>query len=227
MTPASWWTMPADAGPLSGPDETRVATPLPTANRPKGYAALAVMLIVGLAALGYWLYARAGAKVPVLVAARTIPAGHVITSADLTTVDVAGAVTAVAGGHRAEVVGHTAAVTIVARTPVQLAMLSSQPPLPSSQALVGVAEAPGQVPSSGLAPGDVVEVLRLPAKTAGVSSLPSPVMATAAVFDVQANPAVAGGELLTLLAPKTAAAPITAASDAGLVALVKVGGPAS
>jgi hypothetical protein len=66
--------------------------------------------------------------------------------------------------------------------------------------------------------------MQLPQKTASASSVSSPVLATATVYDVRANPAVEGGTLLTLLAPKAAAYAITAASDAGLVALVQVGG---
>ena len=38
--------------------------PLSTRTRPKGYAALAVALIVGLGALGYYFYASAGSKTP-------------------------------------------------------------------------------------------------------------------------------------------------------------------
>jgi hypothetical protein len=216
--------------PMAGPSANGhrstgvLSTPLPTTNRPKGYAALAVMLIVGLGVLGYWFYTQAGAKVPVLMAARNIPAGHVIAASDLKTVSVSGGVTAVAANHMSEVVGQTAAVEILPQTPVQLAMVTTRSPLSSTQVLVGVAEAPGQVPSSGLVPGDQVEVLQLPQKTAATSSVSSPVLATATVYDVRTNPAVEGGTLLTLLAPKTAAYPITAASDAGLVALVKVGG---
>jgi hypothetical protein len=188
---------------------------------------LAVVLIVGFAVLGYWFYAQAGVKVSVLVAARDIPAGHVITAADLTSTPVAGGITAVAANHLSEVVGHPAAVEILPRTPVQLAMIASGSPLPAGDVLVGVAEAPGQIPSSGLAPGDVVEVLQLPTKTSSTSSATSPAVATATVFDVRANPAVEGGTLLTLEAPKATAYAITAASDAGLVALVQLTGPAS
>jgi hypothetical protein len=151
----------------------------------------------------------------------------VITSADLTTEPVAGGITAVAADHLSEVVGHTAAVEILPRTPVQLAMVSTGNPLPAGEVLVGVAEAPGQIPSSGLAPGDVVEVLQLPAKTSSPSSVSSPVLATATVFDVRANPAVEGGALLTLETPKAAAYAITAASDGGLVALVQQSEPVS
>jgi hypothetical protein len=201
-----------------------LSTPLSTTNRPKGYAALAVMLIVGFGAWGYWLYGQAGAKVPVLIAAHEIPAGHVVARSDLSTLSVAGGVTAVAADHLSEVVGRTAAVEILPGTPVQLAMVTAGSSLSPSQVLVGVAEAPGQVPSSGLVPGDRVEVLGLPPKTAGNASVRSPVLATATVYDARANPAVEGGTLLTLLAPRAAAVPITAASDAGLVALVKVAG---
>jgi hypothetical protein len=102
-------------------------------------------------------------------------------------------------------------------------MVTTRSSLSPTQALVGVAEAPGQIPSSGLAPGDEVEVVGLPQKTATVSSVASPVLATATVYDVRPNPAVEGGTLLTLIAPKADVYPITAASDAGLVALAKVG----
>jgi Flp pilus assembly protein CpaB len=217
--------MPMSAPSANGHRATAsLSTPLPTSNRPKGYAALAMMLIVGLGVLGYWFYAQAGAKVPVLVAARDIPAGHVIAAADLKTVNVSGGVTAVAGNHMSEVVGRTAAVEILPQTPVQLAMVASRSSLSPSQALVGVAEAPGQIPSAGLVPGDQVQVLELPQKSASLSSVSSPVLATATVFDVRGNPSVTGGTLLTLVAPRSAVYPITAASDAGLVALVQIGG---
>jgi hypothetical protein len=197
------------------------STPLSTVNRPRGYIALAIALIVGFAVLGYWFYAQAGGKVSVLVAAREIPAGHVITTADLTSEPVAGGITAVAADHLSEVVGHPAAVEILARTPVQLAMVSAGSPLPSGDVLVGVAEAPGQIPSSGLVPGDSVVVVQLPAKTAPASSVSSPVLGTATVFDVRVNPAVTGGTLLTLQVPKVSAYAVTVASDAGSVALVQ------
>jgi hypothetical protein len=206
---------------------TTLSTPLSTSNRPRGYVALAIVLIVGFAALGYWFYAQAGGKVSVLVASHDIPAGHVITAGDITSEQVAGGITAVAANHLSEVVGHPAAVEILPRTPVQLAMISAGSPLPPGDVLVGVATAPGQIPSSGLAPGDVVTVFQLPAKTSSASSVASPVLATATVFDVRANPAVEGGMLLTLEAPKAAAYPITAASDAGLVALAQQSGSTS
>jgi Flp pilus assembly protein CpaB len=222
MTNSTQRTMPMTMGSSNGHHAgVNASTPLSTVNRPRGYIALAVALIVGFAVLGYWFYAQAGGKVSVLVAAQEIPAGHVITAADLTSEPVAGGITAVAADHLSEVVGHPASVEILPHTPVQLAMVSVGNPLPSGDVLVGVAEAPGQIPSSGLAPGDSVEVMQLPAKTAPASSVSSPVLATATVFDVRANPAVTGGTLLTLEVPKASSYAVTAASDAGSVALVQ------
>ena len=53
-------------------------TALPTRQRRPGYIALAVVLIVGLAALGGYWYSQAGRKAPVVVVIRDVPAGHVI-----------------------------------------------------------------------------------------------------------------------------------------------------
>jgi SAF domain len=160
MTSSGPRTMPMPGASANGHRASAgLSTPLPTSSRPRGYIALAVMLIVGFAALGYWFYAQAGSKVAVLTAAREIPAGHVITASDLSTTDVAGGITAVAANHMSEVVGRTAAVEILPRTPVQLAMVTSASPIAAGQVLVGVAVAPGQIPSSGLTPGETVEAV--------------------------------------------------------------------
>lgn len=205
-----------------------MTSPLSTRQRPKGYAALAVALIIGLGALGYYFYTSAGAKVPVVVAVQDVPVGHTIQRADLSTIEVSGGVTAVAGSHLSSLVGQTATVEILPNSLVQRSMVTSGSALTSGQGLVGVAAAPGQIPSAGLQPGDKVEVLQLQQK--GVSmpaagSSTSPVLEQAAtVYDVRPNPSSAGGTLLTLVVPTADAFGISQASNAGLIALVKVGG---
>ena len=151
-----------------------LATPssLSTKVRPKGYAALAVALLVGFGALGFWFYTSAGQKVPVVVAVRDIPVGHTIARADLSTIEVSGGVTAVAGDHLSSLLGQTAAVEIQPNTLVQRSMVTAGTQLPAGDGLVGVAAAPGQIPSSGLAPGDKVEVFQLTQK--GVTSTATP-----------------------------------------------------
>jgi len=202
-------------------------TQLPTRTRPKGYAALAVALLVGFGALGAWFYTSAGSKVPVVMAKNDIPVGHVIGRDDLTTVDVAGGVTAVSADHLSSLLGQRAAVEILPNTLVQRAMVTSGSPVAAGQGLVGVAAAPGQIPSSGLVPGDTVEVLQLPQKgvaAASTSSASAVLVASATVFDVRPNTSSSGGTLLTLIVPTSAAFGVAQASNAGQIALVKLGG---
>lgn len=226
-------TVPTQASTANGHrGQPRLSTPLSTRTRPKGYAALAVALIVGCGALGYYFYTTAGAKVPVVIAKRDIPVGHSITRDDLTTVAVAGGVTAVAARNLPSLIGQHAAVEILPNTLVQRAMVTQDSGLAANQGLVGVAVAPGQIPSSGLLPGDKVEVLQLPTKNAGPSSpssspssaVGSAVLVPAAtVYDVRANPSTSGGTLLTLVVPTASAFGVAQASNNGLIALVKVG----
>ena len=221
---------PAASPPANGhrPAKGQRGTALPTRTRPKGYAALAVALIVGFGALGFWFYTSAGSKTPVVMATQEIPIGHVIQREDLTTVEVAGGVTAVAGANLRTLVGRVAAVEILPNTLVQRAMVTGGSPVPAGQGLVGVAAAPGQIPSSGLVPGDKVEVLQLPQKDAPVSAnssaASSVLVGSATVFDVRPNTTSTGGTLLTLVVPKDAAYGVAQASNDGQIALVKLGG---
>lgn len=216
----------------TGPGSSPLAG-LSTRTRPKGYAALAVALIVGFGALGYHFYTAAGAKTSVVVAAQDIPVGHTISRQDLTTTEVAGGVTAVAGGNLSSLLGQHASVKILKDTLVQRAMVTTGSTVTSGQSLVGVAVVPGQIPSSGLAPGDKVQVLQLPDKgasssgttpTSGSAAAGATLVQSATVFDVRANPTSAGGTLLTLLVPAADAFGVAQASNNGAIALIKAGG---
>jgi hypothetical protein len=91
--------------------------PLPTRQRRPAFMAIGAAVV--LAAVGAWLYDQAGAKTPVVVVVADVPAGHVVERSDVSTVDVAGAITAVAGGHLEAVVGQTAAVHLLPNTLLQ------------------------------------------------------------------------------------------------------------
>ena len=213
-------------GPYPG---ARPGTALPTRHRRPGYIALAVVLIVGLAALGAFWYSRAGQKTPVVVVIRDVPAGHVITRSDVSTVDVAGAVTAIGGSRIDSVVGQVATVELLPNTLLQRSMLTSSNPLLASDAMVGVALKPGQLPAAGLSDGATMQVLQLPSKEnvtgAGSSAALTAIVlaARATVYGSTADPSQTGGTLLTLIVPKAASSSIAAAASAGLVALVQVG----
>lgn len=231
-------TAPVPTASVSGhraPGGPRVGEALPTRERRSALVALAVVLVVGLAAVGAYLYTQAGKKVPVVVVTTDVPAGHTITRRDLSTVGVAGLVTALGAARLESVVGQTAAVELLPNTLLQRAMLTTGPTIGTGQAQVGVEVKPGQIPADGLNIGDTVEVLGLPDKnaasstatTAGGGAGPrggaSVLVASATVFATEPDPSASGGTLLTLDVPTAAAAGVAAASNAGLIALVRVG----
>jgi hypothetical protein len=201
--------------------------PLVTRQRKPGYVALGVLLIVGLAALGGYLYITAGQKTPVVVVVNQVPAGHVVAAGDLSTIDVAGGVVAIAGPDLSTVVGETATIDLLPDMVLQRSMLTAEPALGVDQAQVGVALRVGQMPADGLLPGDTVQVLQLPAKdTAAAAGAPAAaavvLQQSVPVFSAVPDPSQAGGAVVTLTVPTAGAAAIAAAGGQGLVALVKV-----
>ena len=212
-------------GRVQGPRPPAVA--LPTRQRRPGYTALALTLIVTLAATGAWLYQQAGQKTAVVVVVARVPAGHPVSRADLSMVDVAGAVTAVSAAHLDSVVGQNAAVDLLPGMLLQRSMLTSADPLSAGQAEVGVALSGGRVPADGLAPGDTVTALRVPSGATGGGAAAEPpgvvLVAKARVFSSRPDPAQAGGTLVTLIVPAERAPAVAAASAAAAIALVRVG----
>jgi len=204
-----------------------LGTALPTRERHNGRIALALVLIVGLAGGGAYLYSSAGSKTPVVEVVRQVQVGQALQRADLTTIDVSGPVTAFGGARLEELVGRRAAVTLVPHTLLQKAMIAQGQTLQTGQAQVGVAVTSGQIPADGLEPGDVVRVLRLPDKNAAGASVPAVLAARATVFSSVPDPTTNGSTLLTLVVLDANSNQIAAASGAGLVALVKVPGSGS
>lgn len=220
---------------MSAPAATRAparpgtaGAPLPTRQRRPGYAALAVTLIVGLAAFSAWLFVQAGHKTPVVVVAREVPTGHVIERADLSTVSVAGAITAIAGKNLDSVVGKTAAVPLLPGTLLQTSMVSAEGALEAGTAAVGVALKGGQLPADGVDPGDTVAVLQVPTVAAagggraGDGADAQVLVEQARVFSARPDPAQPGGTLVTVLVPADDYVAVAAASGTGQVALVEV-----
>lgn len=208
---------------------------LPTRQRHNGLTALAVALIVGLAAVGAYLYSSAGSKVPVVMVVRHVQAGQVLQRQDLTTVAVSGGVTAFGAGRLPGLVGERAAVTLLPNMLLQQSMVTTGRTLQAGHAQVGVAVTAGQIPADGLAPGDVVRVVQVPDKgagggagaTAAGAARPAVLAPRATVFASVPDPATNGSTLLTLVVPDAASNAIAAVSAAGLVALVKIPGSGS
>jgi hypothetical protein len=212
-----------DTATAGGVGRTDLHAPLPTRERHPGYVALAVALIVGLAAIGAYLYVQAGAKTPVVKVVRAVPAGHTIDRADLSTTAVAGGVTAIAATHLDEVVGKTAAVQLLPDMLLMRSMVTDASALSGSVSLVGMALKPGQLPD-GLGAGDTVTVLQLPGRdvAAGPVGLSRVLVEKARVYSVRPDPSAGGGTLVSVLVPVASVPAVAAAGGTGLAALARV-----
>lgn len=211
----------------TGPERARIGRavgPRPARGRRTGWAALAVALMLGFGVLGGYLFLQAGTKTPVVVMAKTVPAGHVITRADLSSVTIAGALTTIATADLDSVVGRRAAVTVLAGTPLQRSMLSSDGALQPGQAHVGLAVTSGQIPADGVRAGDTVQVLRLPGTGAAADpdDQAQVLVPATPVWSARPDPARPGGVLLTVTVPAETVGEIVSASGAGQVAVVRV-----
>jgi hypothetical protein len=137
---------------------------LPRRRRP-GMIALAVALVGAGILASAALYQRQNHQVPVILVAAAVPAGSVITAADLTTTSIAAGpgIKDIPARQLSQVTGLVAATAL--RPGMLLApseLTTSLPPAPG-QVLVPLAFKPAALPASGLAPGDQVVVIATPA----------------------------------------------------------------
>lgn len=203
--------------------------PLPTRSRRPGLIAAAVLLIVGFALAGALLVSNAGGTTQVLVAARPVPAGQVITTADLTAAPVSGSVRAISAADLNTLVGQTAAVGLVQGQLLNRDMLTGAAVPAPGESLVGLALRPGQLPADGLGVGDRVQAIVVAAVgDAGVQPETTVrVLATGEVFALRPDPASASDTLVTLVVPADAAGRIATHGATGQVGLIKIASEAS
>ncbi|MGQ0631501.1 MAG: SAF domain-containing protein [Sporichthyaceae bacterium] len=204
------------------------ARPLPTRARRPGLIAAAVLLIVGFALAGGLLVSNAAGKTEVLVVAGPVPAGHVLGTGDVRAVSVAGDLRAIKVADLATVLGRTAAVDLVGGQLLNRDMLTDALlPVPG-QSMVGLALAPGRLPGDGLAVGDRVQAIAVPATAnpADQRATPPRVLATGEVFAIRVDATTAADTLVTVLVSSEAAGRLAADAAAGQVSLIKVAAPA-
>lgn len=222
-------TAPGRTGELNGTpiaQQPAARRPLPTRGRRPGLIGAAAVLIIGFALTGALLVSGAGGTTQALVAARPVPAGQVITAADLTTAAVAGPVRAIAAAAEATVIGQTAAVGIVGGQLLNRDMLTTATVPAAGQSLVGLALHPGQLPGDGLGIGDKVQAIVIagPTDPAGASApeAETRVLATGDVFALRPDPSSGGDTLVTLVVPSASAGRVATQGAAGHVGLIKV-----
>lgn len=178
---------------------------------------LGMILVVGGALLFAALAASLSGRQSVLAMARSVPAGQVVTEADLAEVRMAsdGGLRAIAAADRHTVVGQTAALDLIEGTLVTRDHLGAGSGPGPGKAVIGVALKPGQVPSSELAPGDRVQVLDTgTAPVAGERSQPR-ALAGARVSEVErVDTGASSGEVVVSLVVEEVEAPAIAAAAA-------------
>lgn len=203
--------------------------PMPVRRRRPALAALAVMLVVGCAAVSASLALASEDSVSVLTVTRRVPAGQALTAADLGTATISGSgLTALDARSRGEVVGLTAAVDLLPGTLLSGAMVTRDPVPGPGQAVVGLSLKPGLLPDAELRAGSFVMVVRLAAPT-GSPGTAAPdragdqiLVPRARVLSETSDPTT-GGRLVSLLLERAAAADVTRAAAAGTVSLVVIG----
>lgn len=203
-----------------------LAAPSPRrAGRRSGRRVVGGVLLVLLTVVTFWqVDLRRHAHESFLGTARAVPAGRVITDADVAVVRVANpsGLALLAANRRAEVVGRTAAVPLAAGSLLTEGQVGPAAWPPSGQAVIAVPVKPGRAPS-GLTAGSRVVVLVVPANGAGQENGKNAGArrAVASVVSVSAGTDQVGNQFVTLLLSAEAAE--TVASASGDVSLVQLG----
>jgi len=135
--------------------------PSPPRRRRPALAALAVLLIVGGAALAGLLALRLDSRTPVLVMAQDVPAGAQITEDVLTTANVAGDdLHVVPKSQINEVLGTYTTTPLTQGQLLETSGLTQAEPISDDRAQVGISLEAGHAPGS-LRSGDLVRLVRI------------------------------------------------------------------
>ncbi len=210
----------------SGTSARQRAAPPPVTfqrRRQLPWIAAGVVLIVGFALAFATLSLRSSQTRPVLVLARSLPAGHVLAAADLTTVSLptAPGLATLPASAEVGILSRPVAVPLLAGALLTSAELGSAAAVAAGQAVVALAVKAGQYPPV-LGPGDHVQIIdTVPAGAAATSAAPPAALASATVLAIDAAPA--GSPAAAVVSVQVAApdaALVAARGAAGQVSLV-------
>lgn len=201
--------------------------------------ATGVFLLLMSALVGGLVFARAGGREPVLVAARDIAAGQTIGGGDVRVarVGLGDGVVAVPAGSVSRVVGKVAQAPIAAGSVLSFGQVGDRVVLPAGRSVVGVLLGPGALPVPDVAPSDRVQVVVTPshngADDAGVTAGPLGDAVVWRVWDPSAvsrdgnTNVVASGTVVSLLIDAKQAASVASAAASDRIRLVLLGGAGS
>jgi len=208
-----------------GPIRIGQLKPLPRKRRP-GMIALAVALIGAGILGGAALFKQVNHQVPVLLVNVTVPAGTVVTAADLSTTSVAAGpgIRVIPAGQERQVVGLVATTNLQPGSLLSAADLTTSLPPVSGQVLVPIAVKPSALPASGLAVGDHLLVVWAPGAQGNSSSSTSlPVSGRSIPGVVEAVtrvPEQDGLEVVDLLVPTSSGPTLAKEAATGGIAIV-------
>jgi hypothetical protein len=222
----------ASAGEAARPDApapARAGEGRPRRRRHQpSLVAAGVVLVAGLA-LAFAAYAGSiDDRVPVLVLRHSLPAGTVLTDADLRSVAVGAddAINATPSARRSELVGLVAIHALSAGTLVVDDHFATALPLPAGQVIVGAVVGPGAMPEPVPRAGEPVLVLAVPVEGAPADTeAPGASVWSATVFAVtEASSAdsLERGWAVSLAVERAVAPEVAAAAAGGRVRLALV-----
>ena len=211
----------------SAPSPVSLASPK---HRRPSWVVAGVTLVAVAALLGAWVFAATSDTMRVMVAARDVAPGEVISPADLRVVELglSGSVRAIQPDQQDLIVGQAARGPIPAGTVLNTDLFADREQvIPGGEVVVGAALAAGAAPTAGLAAGDRVNVLGV-VKSTGAATDGQPeaiVLTTGTVWSVQ-QPAAGGGSAgwwVSLLIPERAQTAVAQAAADGLLRLSLAG----
>lgn len=145
--------------PSSAP--LRVASGKP--RTPPAMLALCLLLMLGCGAGAGALMLASDSTITVVAAARDLPAGTVISTADLRSAELSGSgLAAIPGERAATLLGKTLLGPVPAGTLLNAGMVASSPAPAAGKVAVGLALTAAQLPAPQLAPGRMVTIFQLP-----------------------------------------------------------------
>lgn len=202
----------------------RPAVPAPPRRRRPALTALAVLLIVGGAALAGLLAVRMDSRHPVLVVAQPISSGERITAAMLQSRNVSGdGLHTIPVDQADEVVNHLyARQTMYPGQLLQADLMRKTPPLENGQAQVGVPLTSGKYPP-GLRSGDAVRLVKI-----GDSQNPSRALCTGLVLEVTKGKSSGFGSdakasVATIVVPQNDADDVVGATGTDTLGIALIG----
>ncbi|MER6030681.1 SAF domain-containing protein [Streptomyces sp. NPDC001851] len=215
-------TVPRPNGP--GRAELPITTTAPVKRERRwSVAALCIVLAVVCALGAAWAVNSASSRTKVLAVARDVPAGQVLTAADVTVAEVSAdaALTPMPASDKASVVGKRTAVDLRQGGLLLASQLTAGTGLGDEMQQVGVLVKRGQAPAGTLFPGDKVLAVTTPAQGSTTAKDDPSASSIAAVVVSVSRPDASGAVVVNLAVGTNDGAALASLASQGRIALVR------